>query len=129
LQSRCISYRNNLCRPQVKPPNVDDEIEKLNAIESNILLGVYGLTKARKSRNSSIKFAYPQKNVLTTLFYLSIHQLYQQEGISLGNYQHYDVKLMKQNHKNQIYIFNVNSYTRAADVVKIFSWLENLQRK
>lgn len=117
--------------PEVKHPNVVDEIEKLNAIEGNILLGVYGLGKAQRITQLINQFC-SQKSVLLHYSIYPIHQLYQQEGISLGNYQHYDRKVMKQNPKNQVYLvppLTFNSYSRATDVVKIFaSGWENLQK-
>lgn len=117
--------------PAVKHPNVEQEIEKLNAIENNILLGVYGLGKAQRITQLINKIC-PQKNVLLHYSIYPVHQLYQQEGVMLGNYQHYDRKTMKQNPKNQVYMvppLTFNSYSHATDVVKIFaSGWENLQR-
>lgn len=117
--------------PEVKHPNVNEEIGKLNAIESNILLGVYGLGKAQRI-TQLINQVCPQKNILLHYSIYPIHQLYQQEGISLGKYQHYDRKAMKQNNKNQVYLvppLTFNSYSKATDVVKIFaSGWENLQK-
>ena len=117
--------------PDVKHPNVDDEIERLNTIESNILLGVYGLGKAQRITQLINKIC-PQKNVLLHYSIYPIHQLYEQEGVSLGNFQHYERKAMKQKQKNQVYLvppLTFHSYSRATDVVKIFaSGWENLQR-
>jgi putative mRNA 3-end processing factor len=117
--------------PDVKHPNVNEEIGKLNAIESNILLGVYGLGKAQRI-TQLINQVCPQKNILLHYSIYPIHQLYRQEGISLGKYQHYDRKAMKQNNKNQVYLvppLTFNSYSKATDVIKIFaSGWENLQK-
>ena len=117
--------------PEIKHPNVKEEIEKLNAIDNNILLGVYGLGKSQRITQLINQFC-PQKKVLLHYSIYPVHQLYQQEGISLGNYQHYDRKAMKQNPKNQVYMvppLTFNSYSKATDVVKIFaSGWENLQK-
>lgn len=130
-KANVLITETTFANPDVKHPNVEDEIEKLNSIESNILLGVYGLGKAQRI-TQLINQICPQKNVLLHYSIYPIHQLYQQEGFSLGNFQHYDRKAMKQNQKNQVYLvppLTFNSYSRATDVVKIFaSGWENLQK-
>lgn len=130
-KAHVLITETTFANPDVKHPNVEDEIEKLNNIESNILLGVYGLGKAQRI-TQLINQICPQKNVLLHYSIYPIHQLYQQEGFSLGNFQHYDRKAMKQNQKNQVYLvppLTFNSYSRATDVVKIFaSGWENLQK-
>ena len=61
-----------------------------------------------------------------------IHQLYQNEGIDLGKYQHYDRKIMKAQTKHQVYLvppLTFNSYQKVTNAVKIFaSGWENLQK-
>jgi putative mRNA 3-end processing factor len=116
--------------PSVKHPHPEVEIDKLNQIETNILLGVYGLGKAQRITQLINKIC-PQKNVLLHYSIYPIHQLYESEGYKLGNYQHYDRKIMKQQTKNQVYLIpplTFNSYTKAINVVKIFaSGWANLQ--
>ncbi len=117
--------------PAVKHPDPEKEIEKLNQIGTNILLGVYGLGKAQRITQLINKIC-PQKNILLHYSIYPIHQLYKSEGVELGNYQHYDRKIMKQQTKNQIYLIpplTFNSYSKAVNVAKIFaSGWENLQR-
>lgn len=117
--------------PETKHPDPIKEMEKLNLIDDNILLGVYGLGKAQRLTSLFNKIC-PQKNILLHYSIYPIHQLYQQQGISLGNYQYYDRKTMKNNPKNMVYMvppLTFDSYQRAVGVVKIFaSGWENLQR-
>jgi putative mRNA 3-end processing factor len=130
-QANVLITETTFANPAVKHPNPVQEIEKLNEIESNILLGVYGLGKAQRITQLLHKIC-PQKNVLLHYSIYPIHQLYQNEGIDLGNYQHYDRKIMKQQTKNQVYMvppLTFNSYSKAPNVVKIFaSGWENLQK-
>jgi putative mRNA 3-end processing factor len=117
--------------PEIKHPNPITEIEKLNEIESNMMIGVYGLGKAQRLTNL-IHTICPQINILLHYSIYPIHQLYQAAGINLGNFKHYDRKVMKNNSKNNVYLvppLTFNSYHHAKDVVKIFaSGWENLQK-
>jgi putative mRNA 3-end processing factor len=117
--------------PLVKHPHPKQEIDKLNNISVNILLGVYGLGKAQRITKLIHEYC-PQKTVLLHYSIFPIHQLYKAEGIDLGNYQHYDRKIMKQHLQNQVYMvppLTFNSYSKAPNVVKIFaSGWENLQK-
>jgi putative mRNA 3-end processing factor len=117
--------------PETKHPNPNTEIEKLNRIESNILLGVYGLGKAQRITQLINKIC-PQKNIQLHYSIYPIHQLYEKAGIDLGHYQHYDRKSMKNNKTNQVYLvppLTFNSYHKAVNVVKIFaSGWDNLQK-
>lgn len=117
--------------PLTQHPNPDEEIKKLNDIESNILLGVYGLGKAQRL-TSLIHKHCPQKQISLHYSIHPVHQLYQSEGIDLGNFQHYQRKAFKENSKNQIYMvppLTFESYSKATGVVKIFaSGWKNLQR-
>ncbi len=116
--------------PQTKHPHPIEEIKKLDRIEGNILLGVYGLGKAQRI-TSLINKNCPQKKISLHHSIYPVHQLYQKEGIELGSYHHYDRKAMKLNPKNQVYMvppLTFNSYSHATGVVKIFaSGWENLQ--
>jgi putative mRNA 3-end processing factor len=117
--------------PEIKHPNPVLEIEKLNKIDSNMMIGVYGLGKAQRLTNLIHKIC-PQKNILLHYSIYPIHQLYQTAGYSLGSFKHYDRKVMKNNSKNNVYLvppLTYNSYHHAKDVVKIFaSGWENLQK-
>ena len=130
-QANVLITETTFANPAVKHPNPEQEIDKLNEIEGNILLGVYGLGKAQRITQLIHKIC-PQKNILLHYSIYPIHQLYHNEGINLGNYQHYDRKIMKQQTKNQVYMvppLTFNSYSKAPNVCKIFaSGWENLQK-
>ncbi|WP_017259437.1 hypothetical protein [Pedobacter arcticus] len=116
--------------PDTKHPDPEKEIKKLNAISTNILLGVYGLGKAQRL-TKLINQVCPQKVIHLHYSIFPIHQLYQKQGIDLGEFQHYDRKAFKQNQTNQVYMvppLTFNSYGRALGVVKMFaSGWKNLQ--
>jgi putative mRNA 3-end processing factor len=116
--------------PKVKHPNPAKEIEKLNAINGNIMLGVYALGKAQRI-NKMISDYCPQKKVLIHHSILPIHLLYKSQGINVGDFVPYNRKIMKQNLLNHIYLVppvTFNSYQRVTNVVRIFaSGWKNLQ--
>ena len=117
--------------PATKHPDPIAEIGKLNDIDANMMIGVYGLGKAQRITNLIHRIC-PQKNILLHYSIYPIHQLYQTAGYNLGNFKHYDRKVMKNNSKNNVYLvppLTYNSYHHAKDVVKIFaSGWENLQK-
>jgi putative mRNA 3-end processing factor len=116
--------------PETKHPNPQQEIEKLNQISTNILLGVYGLGKAQRL-TKLINQTCSQKTIHLHYSIFPIHQLYKKYGIDLGPFVHYDRKIIKQNPQNQVYMvppLTFNSYGRAVGVVKMFaSGWKNLQ--
>lgn len=116
--------------PAVKHPNPVKEIEKLNAINGNIMLGVYALGKAQRI-NKMISDYCPQKQILVHHSILPIHLLYQNEGIKIGTFLPYNRKSMKHTLTNCIYLVppvTFNSYQRVTNVVRIFaSGWKNLQ--
>ena len=116
--------------PDTKHPDPEKEIKKLNAISTNILLGVYGLGKAQRL-TKLINQVCPQKVVHLHYSIFPIHQLYQKQGVDLGKFQHYDRKLFKQNQIDQVYMvppLTFNSYGRALGVMRVFaSGWKNLQ--
>lgn len=116
--------------PETEHPNPDEEIEKLNGISSNLLLGVYGLGKAQRL-TKLINQICPQKTIHLHYSIFPIHQLYQKHGVDLGKFKHYDRKELKQNPQNQVYMvppLTFNSYVNAVGVVKMFaSGWKNLQ--
>lgn len=116
--------------PETVHPNPEKEIEKLNGISTNILLGVYGLGKAQRL-TKLINQICPEKIIHLHYSIYPIHQLYQKHGINLGLFEHYDRKKFKQNPLNQVYMvppLTFNSYGRALGVVKMFaSGWKNLQ--
>ncbi|HEX7367418.1 MAG TPA: exonuclease [Pelobium sp.] len=117
-------------KPENRHPNPEKEIEKLNNITTNILLGAYGLGKAQRL-TKMINEICPQKTVHLHYSIFPVHQLYLNNGVDLGPFIHYDRKKFKQNPRNQVYIvppLTFNSYHKAMGVVKLFaSGWKNLQ--
>ncbi len=116
--------------PQIKHPEVKPEIEKINAVKTNILMGVYGLGKAQRITKLITEYC-AEKKVLVHHSILPIHQLYEKEGINIGAYSVYNRKLMKNEEKNYVYLvppLTFESYLRATGVTRIFaSGWERLQ--
>lgn len=109
--------------PAVKHPDVESEIKKLNDIDSNILLGVYGLGKAQRI-TALINRHCPQKDVLLHYSIYPIHCLYTESGIELGEYSLYNRKSLKQNLSHQVYLvppLTFNSYRGAKGVARVFA--------
>lgn len=114
---------STFAKPDVKHPDADTEIKKLNHVQSNILLGVYGLGKAQRI-TSLINQYCPDKNILVHYSIYPIHRLYAENGITLGEYELYNRKILKQNLKNQIYLvppLTFNSYRGDRNIVRVFA--------
>jgi len=115
--------------PAVLHPDPIAEIEKLNAIKINILLGAYGLGKSQRLINLINTYA-PQKKILVHHRIAPINAIYEKMGFSLGKSQIYGRKLMK-NQEEFVYIvppFTFDSYINAKGVKRLFaSGWKNLQ--
>ena len=122
---------STFANPSVCHPDAEEEIKKLNNINSNILLGVYGLGKAQRI-TSLINKHCPSKTVHIHHSIFSIHQLYGKYGIELGPYSLYNRKALKQHSQNQVYLLpplTFNSYRGAVGVARVFaSGWEYLQK-
>ncbi len=109
--------------PNVSHPPAEEEIKKLSNIQSNILLGVYGLGKAQRITELINRYC-PEKGILVHYSIFPVHQLYNKENINLGAYKLYDRKSLKQNTQNQVYLvppLTFNSYRGAKGVAKVFA--------
>ena len=115
--------------PAILHPDPVTEIEKINVIKSNILLGAYGLGKSQRLINLINKYA-PQKKVLVHFRIIPINAIYEKMGFPIGKYQVYNRKLMK-NQEEFVYIvppFTFDSYINAKGVKRLFaSGWKNLQ--
>ncbi|KHJ37964.1 putative exonuclease, DNA ligase-associated [Pedobacter glucosidilyticus] len=123
VQADVLITETTFANPEVQHPNVEDEIKKLNEIEQNIILGVYGLGKAQRITSLINQFC-PQKEVHVHYAIHPIHQLYETFGYRLGNYQFYNRKSLKQNQLHQVYLvppLTFNSYIRAKGVARVFA--------
>lgn len=115
--------------PAVIHPDPIEEIKKINAIKSNILLGAYGLGKSQRLINLITEHA-PQKKILVHHKIMPINAIYEKMGFPPGKYQMYGRKLMKVQDEF-VYIvppFTFDSYIRATGVKRLFaSGWKNLQ--
>ena len=115
--------------PAVTHPDPIAEIQKLNAVKTNILLGAYGLGKSQRLINLINTYA-PQKTILVHHRIVPINKIYIKMGYPPGYCQVYGRKLMKEQ-KEFIYIvppFTFDSYIRATGVKRFFaSGWKNLQ--
>lgn len=115
--------------PQISHPDYVAEIQKLNGIKSNILLGAYGLGKSQRLIRLINQYA-PQKKILVHHRIMPLNTIYEQAGFHLGKYQLYGRKLMK-TQDEYVYIvppFTFDSYLRAVGVKRLFaSGWKNLQ--
>jgi putative mRNA 3-end processing factor len=129
LKADVLITESTFANPAVTHPNPAAEIHKLNDIKSNILLGAYGLGKAQRLI-SMINEHAPQKKILVHFRIAPLNAIYEKHGITLGNYQMYNRKLMK-NQDEYVYIvppFTFDSYARATGVKRLFaSGWKNLQ--
>jgi putative mRNA 3-end processing factor len=115
--------------PDILHPGPIAEIQKLNDIKINILLGAYSLGKSQRLIKLINEHA-PQKKILVHHRIMPINAIYEKLGYSPGRYQVYSRKLMKEQ-EEYIYIvppFTFDSYINAKGVKRLFaSGWENLQ--
>jgi putative mRNA 3-end processing factor len=115
--------------PAILHPDPVEEIQKINAIKTNILLGAYGLGKSQRLVKLINKYA-PQKKILIHHRIMPINAIYDKLGFPPGKCQVYSRKLMK-NQDEFVYIvppFTFDSYIKATGVKRLFaSGWENLQ--
>ena len=115
--------------PAILHPDPVAEIQKLNDIKTNILLGAYGLGKSQRLINLINTYA-PQKKILAHFRITPINAIYEKMGFPPGKYQVYNRKLMK-NQEEFVYIvppFTFDSYIKATGVKRLFaSGWKNLQ--
>jgi len=129
VKADVLITESTFANPNTTHPNPVTEIEKLNGIQSNILLGAYGLGKAQRLIRMINDHA-PQKKILVHFRIAPLNAIYEKHGITLGNWQMYGRKLMK-NQDGYVYLvppFTFDSYFRATGVKRLFaSGWKNLQ--
>lgn len=123
---------STFANPEIKHPNDQTEIEKLNQTDANIMLGAYALGKSQRIIQLINAFC-PTKNVMVHHSIFPFVKIYEDFGVKLGKYQMYDRKIMKNNQQHQVYIVPpmvFHSYHKAINVVKAFaSGWKNLQHQ
>ncbi|CAM3680392.1 MBL fold metallo-hydrolase [Mucilaginibacter galii] len=129
VKADVLITESTFANPNTTHPNPVTEIEKLNGIQSNILLGAYGLGKAQRLIRMINDHA-PLKKILVHFRIAPLNAIYEKHGITLGNWQMYNRKLMK-NQDGYVYLvppFTFDSYFRATGVKRLFaSGWKNLQ--
>lgn len=123
IQADVLITETTFADPEVKHPEAEEEIKKLNTVSSNIMLGAYALGKSQRLI-SLINKHCPDKKILVHHNIMPFVSIYEQQGISMGNYQVYDRKIMKQQLEGNIYLVPpmvFNSYIRAINVVRVFA--------
>jgi putative mRNA 3-end processing factor len=120
---------STFAHPETQHPDAVAEINKLNNIKSNILLGAYALGKSQRLIKL-INTWCPQKKILVHHKIMPVNLIYERFGFQLGKYQMYGRKLMKQQDE-YVYIvppFTFESYFKATGVKRLFaSGWKNLQ--
>jgi putative mRNA 3-end processing factor len=109
--------------PATAHPDAVKEIEKLNDVKPNIMLGAYALGKSQRII-ALINEYCPAKRVLVHHSIMPFVKIYEQFGVDVGKYEMYDRKVMKNNQTDMVYIVPpmvFNSYFRAINVVRIFA--------
>lgn len=110
-------------KPETKHPDAIEEIKKLNAVTSNIMLGAYALGKSQRLI-SMINQHCTKKRILVHHSILPFIKIYEELGVKLGSYEPYDRKVMKSNQVDLIYIVPpmvYRSYFKAINVVRVFA--------
>ncbi len=109
--------------PQVIHPDPVGEIQKLNSVQQNIMLGTYSLGKAQRLTRLITQYC-PSKDLLIHRGILPFHHLYKSFGFDPGSFAPYNRKDMKAVPPNKIYLvppMTFRSYLRAKNVVRAFA--------
>jgi putative mRNA 3-end processing factor len=129
VKTDVLVTESTFANPDILHPDPLVEIQKLNDIKINIMLGAYGLGKSQRLINLITEHA-PQKTLLIHHRIMPLNSVYEKFGFSPGKYQLYSRKLMK-NQQEYVYIvppFTFDSYSRATGVKRLFaSGWKNLQ--
>ncbi len=129
VEADVLITETTFANPEIKHPNQIAEIQKLNNIASNILLGAYALGKSQRLIQLINQFC-PQKEILVHRNIEPINRIYEKFGYLNCKYRLYDRKSIK-TQNNFIYLvppFTFHSYIRATGLRRIFaSGWKNLQ--
>lgn len=131
VKADVLITETTFANPATSHPDAITEIQKLNAVTSNIMLGAYALGKSQRLI-AMINQHCLEKRILVHHSIMPFVKIYEENGINLGKYEVYDRKVMKNNLTNMIYIVPpmvYHSYIKAINVVRIFAtgW-KNLQQ-
>ncbi len=132
VKADVLITESTFANPVIKHPDPESEIQQLNGIPYNILLGAYPLGKAQRI-NHLINIHCPNKIVLLHHSIMRIHKIYEHFGVNKLLYKPYDRKIMKQQ-RDQEFVYIVppvtfNSSIKVGDMVRVFaSGWEYLQK-
>lgn len=131
VKADVLITETTFANPAVVHPDPVTEIQKLNDIDVNILLGCYTLGKAQRI-TALINTHCPDKTVLVHHKMAPVHRLYEMVGGVKLDYKVYSRKDMKDGVANKVYLvppLTFNSYYRATNVKRVFaSGWERLQQ-
>jgi putative mRNA 3-end processing factor len=131
VKADVLITESTFANPLTQHPPAEQEILKLKSTTSHIMLGAYTLGKSQRLIKLISEYL-PEKRLLVHHSILPFIRIYEQNGINLGCYEHYDRKLMKANFGNVIYLVPPMVYAsniKALNVVKVFaSGWGNLQK-
>jgi putative mRNA 3-end processing factor len=122
VKADVLITETTFAKPTTQHPDAITEICKLNDVPGNVMLGAYALGKSQRLI-SMINKHCPQKSILVHHSIMPFIKIYEQMGITVGNYSLYDRKVMKNNQTDLIYLVPpmvFHSYIRAINVVRIF---------
>ncbi|MFD1256058.1 MBL fold metallo-hydrolase [Mucilaginibacter terrae] len=129
VKADVLITESTFANPGTQHPDPIAEIQKLNGININIMLGAYGLGKAQRLIRMINDYT-PQKKILVHFRVAPLNAIYEKHGIQLGPWQMYNRKLMK-SQEEYVYIvppFTFDSYVNASGVKRLFaSGWKNLQ--
>lgn len=131
VESDVMITETTFANPAISHPDPVTEIQKLNGVTTNILLGCYVLGKAQRI-TSLLNAHCPDKVVLVHHKMAPVHRLYETVGGMNLHYTLYNRKDMKDGVPNKVYLvppLTFNSYYRATNVTRVFaSGWERLQQ-
>lgn len=123
IEADVLITETTFADPGIQHPVAEEEILKLNATQNNIMLGAYSLGKCQRLI-SLMNDHCIEKRILVHHSMLPFVKIYEQMGISLGSYEAYDRKVMKNNPSNMVYLVPpmvFRSYFKAINVVRVFA--------
>lgn len=123
VKADVLITETTFANPLTEHPAAIGEMEKLNGVKSNIMLGAYALGKSQRLI-SLISAHCPNKRILVHHSIMPFVKIYEEMGITVGKYELYDRKVMKNNPSDLIYIVPpmvFHSYIKAINVVRIFA--------
>lgn len=122
VKADVLITETTFANPKTKHPEQVSEIQKLNLIPCNILLGAYALGKSQRLIRLINQFC-PQKEILIHRNIEPINRIYEKFGYLSGKYRLYDRKSIK-SQNNFIYLvppFTFHSYIRVSGLRRVFA--------